>query len=95
MLEVYQIGSPTQTPTSNLCGLQCLYMAQYLIEKIVLQHFNCFTSSSHQWFSVEDEEDIEYINLKTLLQPLRQTHENDVERFFNTHCKMELKYKLL
>ena len=39
MLEVYQIGLPIQTPTSNLCDLHCLYMAHYLIEKNVLQHF--------------------------------------------------------
>ena len=39
MLEVCQIGFPIQTPTSNLCGLHCLYTAHYLIEENVLQHF--------------------------------------------------------
>ena len=95
MLEVYQIGLPIQTPTSNLCGLHCLYMAHYLIEKNVLQHFISFTSSSHQSISVEEEEEIDYLTLDTLLQPLRQIHEIDVVRFFNTHCKLELNYKLI
>ena len=95
MLELYQIGLPIQTPTSNLCGLHCLYMAHYLIEKNVLQHFISFTSSSHQCISVEEKEEIDYLTLNTLLQPLRQIHEIDVVRFFNTHCKLELKYKLI
>ena len=96
MLEVYQIGLPIQAPTSNLCGLHCLYMAHYLIEKNVLQQFIRFTSSSHQCISVEEEkEEIDYLTLNTILQPLRQIHEIDVVRFFNTHCKLELKYKLI
>ena len=94
MLEAYQIGLPIQTPTSNLFGLHCLYMAQYLIEKSVLQHLISVTSSSHQCISVEEEEKIDYLTLNTLLQPLRQIHEIDVVRFFNTHCNLELKYKL-
>ena len=95
MLEVYQIGLPIQTPTSNLCGLHCLHMAHYLFEKNVLQHFISFTSSSHQCISVEqEEEEIDYLTLNTLLQPLRQIHEIDVVRLLNNHCKLELKYKL-
>ena len=96
MLEVYQIGSPIQTPTSNLCVLHCLYMALYLIENNVLQHFISFTSSSHKSISVMEEgEEIDYLTLNTLLQPLRQIHEVDVVSFFTTHCKLELKYKLI
>ena len=70
-------------------------MAHYLIEKNVLQHFISFTSYSHQCISVEEEEEIDYLSLDTLLQPLRQIHEIDVVRFFNTHCKLKLKYKLI
>ena len=94
MLEVYQFGLPIQTPTSSLCGLHCLYLDHYLIEKTVLQLFISFTPSSHQCISVEEEEEIDYLTLITLLQPSRQTHENDVVRFFITHCKLELNYKL-
>ena len=69
ILEVYQIGLPIQTPTSNLCGLHCVYMVYYLIERNVLQQFISFTSSSHQYNPVEEEEDIDYLTLKLFWSP--------------------------
>ena len=87
---------PFKLPPQTCAVLHCLYMAHYLIEKNVLHHFISFTSSSHQCISVEEEEEeIDYVTLNTLLQPLRQIHEIDVVRFFITHCELELKYKLI
>ena len=70
---------PIQSPHSNTCGLYCLYIAHYLIQKLEQKSvrycdFNCFILS--------------------VFQPLKNLQEIDLVLFCNEHCNTNLLYKI-
>ena len=69
-----------QSPHSNTCGLYCLYIAHYLIQKfqqlsVSFRNFDSFI------FSV--------------LQPLKNLQDLDLVLFCNDHCNTKLLYKII
>ena len=39
---IFEINFPLQTPSSNLCGLYCLYVAHYLLKRMLPDNFENF-----------------------------------------------------
>ena len=77
--KIRDVRLPIQSPHSNTCGLYCLYIAHYLIQKIEQKpvrysDFDCFIWS--------------------VFQPLKNLQDIDLVLFCNEHCNTNLLYKI-
>ena len=77
--KIRDVMLPIQSPHSNTCGLYCLYIAHYLIQKIEKKSvrycdFDCFILS--------------------VFQPLKNLQDIDLVLFCNEHCNTNLLYKI-
>ena len=77
--KIREVRLPIQSPHSNTCGLYCLYIAHYLIQKLEQKSvrycdFDCFILS--------------------VFQPLKNLQYIDLVLFCNEHCNTNLLYKI-
>ena len=80
-LEIFQhLRFPIQSPYSNTCGLYCLYIAHYLIQKIEQQSVSFRNFDSF---------------ILSVFQPLKNLQDLDLVLFCNDHCNTKLLYKII
>ena len=77
--EIRDVGLPIQSPHSNTCGLYCLYIGHYLIQKTQQKpvrycDFECFILS--------------------FFQPTKNLQDMDLVLLCNEHCNTSLLYKI-
>ena len=88
-IRTFEITFPMQNPSSNLCGLYCLFMAHYLNEIHFTENVCTFfckgiksCTSKMQFFTNRS-----FCKLITV-------SEIDIVRYFNIHCKCNFGYKV-
>ena len=88
-IRAFEITFPMQNPSSNLCGLYCLFMAHYLNEIHFAENVCTFFCKGSKSFTSK----IQYFTNRSLSK-LTTVSEIDIVRFFNIHCKCNFGYKV-
>ena len=85
----FKIFFPMQNPSSNLCGLYCLFMAYYLNEIHFAENVCTFFCKGSKSFTSK----IQYSTNRSLSK-LTTVSEIDIVRYFNIHCIFNFGYKV-
>ena len=89
MIKLFEINFPLQNPSSNLCGLYCLFMAHYLKEIQFADNVSTLLRSKRKNFIPNIQC---FVNRS--LAKLTNVSEIEVIRYFNIHCKCNFGYKI-
>ena len=88
-IRAFEITFSTQNPSSNLCGLYCLFMAHYLNEIHFAENVCNFFCKGSRTFTSK----IQYFTNLSFSKPTNVS-EIDIVRYFNIHCKCNFGYKV-
>ena len=88
-ITAFEISFPMQDPSSNLCGLYCLFMAHHLNEIHFAENVCTFFCKGTKSFTSK----LQYFTNRSLSK-LTTVSEIDIVRCFNIHCKCNFGYKV-
>ena len=88
-IRAFEITFPMQNPSSNLCGLYCLFMAHYLNEIHFAENLCTFFCKRSKSFTSK----IQSVTNR-FLSKLTTVSEIDIVRYFHIHCKCNFGYKV-
>ena len=88
-IRAIEITFPMQNPSSNLCGLYCLFMAHYLNKIHFAESVCTFFCKGSKIFTSK----IQYLTTRSLSK-LTTVSEIDIVRYFNIHCESKFGYKV-
>ena len=88
-IRAFEITFAMQNPSSNLCGLYCLFMAHYLKEIHFVENVCTFFCKGCKSFTSK----IQYFTNRSLSK-LTTVSEIDIVRYFKKHFKCNFGYKV-
>ena len=88
-MRAFEITFPMQNPSSNLCGLYCLFMGHYVNEIHFAENVSTFFCKGRKSFTSK----IQYFTNRSLSK-LTTVPEIDIVRYFNIHWKSSFYYKV-
>ena len=88
-IRAFEITFPMQNPSSNFCGLYCLFMAHYLNEIHFAENVCTFFRKGSESFTSKRQ----YFTNR-FLSKLTTVSEIDIVRYFNIHFKCNFAYKV-